>query len=398
MKHLRGYEKFKESRKISENLNPVNEEILGLKLFGGLKELFGKIWDQAVAGMKKQLGKNPEPEKIKVYLDQNILDPNKPTFIFKKLIEDFKNKVETKEDGQKTPDQKCLELVGKILDPVSGALGSGPKSSLQQLYDDLLKNFGKETPTLDIVKYYLETIRNRAIKDYKYAKGPDLKVGKPVVINPKDINFTVADLNHLPDLKKILSPQKDEVAKRKVTYEWVTKTFLVRLDKYLSEIKNEDVDKYIESVGKEVPEAGPEGGYKAGDSVMYKRDNWEKNKAQDIWDKLTDDEKKKPNEGKLKELIDNESIGIKVIKTVEKDFVRFTDVDWVKDNEEILGKVEAKVEGQDDLVTTLKDVKTKNPEAIKKLDNIAKIYQEPDKNKDKIAEIDKLIGGEEEGK
>jgi hypothetical protein len=26
------------------------------------------------------------------------------------------------------------------------------------------------------------------------------------------------------------------------------------------------------------------------------------------------------------------------------------------------------------------------------------MYQEPDKNKDKIAEIDKLIGGEEEGK
>jgi hypothetical protein len=61
-------------------------------------------------------------------------------------------------------------------------------------------------------------------------------------------------------------------------------------------------------------------------------------------------------------------------------------------------KVATKAEGQDDLVNTLKDVKTKNPEAIKKLDNIAKMYQEPDKNKDKIAEIDKLIGGEEEGK
>ena len=131
---------------------------------------------------------------------------------------------------------------------------------------------------------------------------------------------------------------------------------------------------------------------------MYKRDNWEKNKAQDVWDKLTDDEKKKPEGGKLKELIDNESIGIKVIKAVEKDFVRFTDVDWIKDNEEILGKVEAKAEGQDDLVNTLKDVKTKNPEAIKKLGDIAKMYQEPDKNKDKIVEIEKLIGGEEESK
>lgn len=393
MKHLRGYEKFRESKKTSENLNPVNEEILG-GLFGGLKELFGKVWDQAVAGMKKELGKNPEPEKIKGYLDQNILDPNKPTFIFKAVV------------GKDSPffkaptanDQSCLELIGKMLDPVSGGLGSGPEGGLQQLYDDLLKNFGKETPTLDIVKYYLETIRNRAIKDYKYAKGPDLKVGKPAVINPKDINFTLADLTHLPDLKKILTTAKDEKAKRQVTLDWVNKTFLVRLDKYLSEIKNEDVDKYIQSVGKEVPEAAPEGGYKVGDSVMYKRDNWEKNKAQDVWDKLTDDEKKKPEGGKLKELIDNESIGIKVIKAVEKDFVRFTDVDWIKDNEEILGKVEAKAEGQDDLVNTLKDVKTKNPEAIKKLGDIAKMYQEPDKNKDKIVEIEKLIGGEEESK
>ena len=58
-------------------------------------------------------------------------------------------------------------------------------------------------------------------------------------------------------------------------------------------------------------------------------------------------------------------------------------------------KSDAKAEGQDDLVNTLKNVKTKNPEAIKKLDDIANIYQDPDKNKDKIAKIDKLIGGEE---
>jgi hypothetical protein len=389
MKHLRGYEKFKESRKISENLNPVNEEILG-KLFGGLKELFGKVWDQAVAGMKKELGKNPEPEKIKGYLDQNILDPNKPTFIFKAVV------------GKDSPffkaptanDQSCLELIGKMLDPVSGGLGSGPEGGLQQLYDDLLKNFGKETPTLDIVKYYLETIRNRAIKDYKYAKGPDLKVGKPAVINPKDINFTLADLTHLPDLKKILTTAKDEKAKRQVTLDWVNKTFLVRLDKYLSEIKNEDVDKYIESVGKEVPEAGPEGGYKAGDTVIYKRGKFN----DDEWKKITDEEKKKPEEGKMKDLQDKEMIGIKKVKEIKGEDVSFEDADFTKKTSDLLGKVEVKAEGQDDLVNTLKDVKTKNPEAIKKLDDIAKIYQEPDKNKDKIAEIDKLIGGEEEGK
>ena len=58
-------------------------------------------------------------------------------------------------------------------------------------------------------------------------------------------------------------------------------------------------------------------------------------------------------------------------------------------------KSDAKAEGQDDLINTLKDVKTKNPEAIKKLDDIANIYEDPDKNKDKIAKIDKLIGGKE---
>jgi len=389
MKHLRGYEKFKESRKISENLNPVNEEFLG-KLFGGLKELFGKVWDMAVSGMKKALGDNPEPDKIKTYLDQNILDPNKPTFIFKAVV------------GKDSPffkaptanDQSCLELIGKMIDPVSGGLGSGPEGGLQQLYDDLLKNFGKETPTLDIVKYYLETIRNRAIKDYKYAKGPDLVVGKPPVINPKDINFTLTDLTHLPDLKKILTTAKDEKAKRQVTLDYVNKTLVVRLDKYLSEIKKEDVDKYILSVGKEVPEAGPEGGYKAGETVIYKRGKFN----DDEWGKITDEEKKKPEEGKMKDLQDKEMIGIKKVKEIKGENVSFEDADFTKKTSDLLGKVEAKAEGQDDLVNTLKDVKTKNPEAIKKIDSIAKMYQEPDKNKDKITEIDKLIGGEEEGK
>lgn len=386
MKHLRGYEKFRENKKVSENLEPVNEEILG-GLFGGLKELFGKIWDQAVAGMKKELGKNPEPEKVKGYLDQNILDPNKPTFIFKSVV------------GKDSPffkaptanDQSCLELIGKMLDPVSGGLGSGPEGGLQQLYDDLLKNFGKETPTLDIVKYYLETIRNRAIKDYKYAKGPDLKVGKPAVINPKDINFTLTDTSHLPDLKKILTAAKDEKAKRQVTLDWVNKTLMIRLDKYLSEIKNEDVDNYIKSVGKEVPEAGPEGGYKAGDTVIYKRGKFN----DDEWGKITDEEKKKPEEGKMKDLQDKEMIGIKKIKEIKGEDVSFEDADFTKKTSDLLGKVEAKAEGQDDLVNTLKDVKTKNPEGIKKVGDIAKLYQEPDKNKDKIAEIEKVIGGEE---
>lgn len=385
MKHLRGYEKFRENKKNLVNQKPVNEELIGL--FKGLGKLFGKIFDVAVTAMKKVLGDNPEPDQIKKYLDENILDPSKPTFIFKAIV------------GAESPffkaptanDQSCLELIGKMIDPVSGGLGSGPDGGLQQLYDDLLKNFGKETPTLDIVKYYLETIRNRAIKDYKYAKGPDLAVGKLAVINPKDINFTLTDLTHLPDFKKILTTAKDEKAKRQVTLDYVNKTLVVRLDKYLSEIKKEDVDKYILSVGKKVPEAGPEGGYKAGDTVIYKRGKFN----DDEWGKITDEEKKKPEEGKMKDLQDKEMIGIKKVKEIKGEDVSFEDADFTKKTSDLLGKVATKAEGQDDLVNTLKDVKTKNPEAIKKIDSIAKMYQEPDKNKDKITEIDKLIGGEE---
>jgi hypothetical protein len=53
---------------------------------------------------------------------------------------------------------------------------------------------------------------------------------------------------------------------------------------------------------------------------------------------------------------------------------------------------EVKAEGQEDLVKTLGELKTKNADAIKKLGDIAKIYEDPAANKDKIAEIEKVIG------
>ena len=129
---------------------------------------------------------------------------------------------------------------------------------------------------------------------------------------------------------------------------------------------------------------------------MYKRDKWEKNKAQEVWDKLTDDEKKKPDEGKMKDLQDKEMIGIKTIKDVKGDVVSFEGTNVTKKTEDILGKVEGvKAEGQEDLVKTLGELKTKNAESIGKLSQIAKMYQDPDKNKEKIAEIEKQLGGEE---
>lgn len=376
-KYIRKFESFKKNR---YNTQSVNEELLG-----GIINFFKNMWNKAMEELKK-LGPDPDAEEVSTWIADNPFNPGDNNYLFKNILDEFKKQPQAN-------DQSCLQLVDNILNPETGVLG---KQGLQPLFDNLAKAYKDEPATPAMVKFCLEIVRNKAIKQYKYAGGPDLKIGE-AKIDPKKITLDLKDMNHLPDLKKLLTAATDDKKKRDVTLNWTEKTLLVQIDKYADEITQEDVDAYLKSKGIEAPEGG-EGSYKEGDSVLYKRDNWEKNKAQDVWDKLTDDEKKNPNEGKLKELIDNGSIGIKIIKTVEKDFVRFTDVDWIKNNEDVLGKVEAKAEGQEDLVKTLGEVKTKNPEAIKKISDLANLYKDPDANKDKIAEIEKQLGGEEEGK
>ena len=129
-------------------------------------------------------------------------------------------------------------------------------------------------------------------------------------------------------------------------------------------------DKYLdEQIAKYKTDNKIEGGdaqYKVGDKVIYQGDNWEKNKGEDSWKALSDDEKTKPEEGKLKELIDDSVVGVKEIKTVEKDFVRFTDVDWVKNFDEILGKVEGGVGATGNIVLDWGDVELEVKQADQK--------------------------------
>lgn len=371
MKYIKQFESFRKSNKTET----INEELLGSVI-----NFFKNMWNKALEEIKK-LGENPAPEQVETWIDKNPLNPQDNSYLLKGVMDEFAKKPEANE-------QDCLDLIKNILDPQVGSLG---KQGLQSLYDGLLKSFGKEKPTLDIVKFYMETIRNRAIKEYKYAGGPDLKIGTDAKVDDKKIIIDMKDTTHLPEFKKaILAAAQDNKKRKQIAIDWVNKTLLTKLHKYVTEIKDEEVDKYIESLGKEVPEAGPEGGYKPGDSVIYKRDKFN----EDEWKKITDDDKKKPNEGKMKDLQDKEMIGIKKVKEIKGDDVSFEDADFTKKTADLLGKVEAKAEGQEDLVKTLGDVKTKNPEAIKKLGDIAKLYQDPNANKDKIAEIEKQLGEE----
>jgi hypothetical protein len=378
MKYIKQFEKFRNEK----NIEKVNEEI-----FGPIVNFFKGLWQKAVDEIKK-LGKNPSVDQVEEWIDKNPMNPQDDTYVFKGVMDEF-----TKLQETNVNDQTCLDLIKNILDPQVGCLG---KQGLQPLYDNIIKAFGNDTPTIDIIKFAFETIRNRAIKDYKYAGGPDLKVGTDARVDDKKIFIDVkTDSPHLPDFKKVLAGAgQDNKKKKQLTIDWVNKTLVPRLDKYLSEIKNEQIDKYLETVGKEAPEAGPEGGYKTGDNVIYKREKF----VEDEWKKITDAEKLKPNEGKMKELQDKEMIGIKDIKEVKGDDISFEKGDgtlFTKKIDEILGKVEGvKPEGQEDLVKKLGELKTKKPEDIKKVSQYVDFISD-EKNKDKIVELDKIINAGE---
>ena len=375
MKYIRTYESYKNVREFA----PVNEE-----LFGKVINFFKNLWKKSVDDMQKMLGLEPDAQKVEDWVDKNVFNPADDNYIFKGVIDEFTKKPEVNE-------QDCLDLIKNILDPETGCLGD---QGLQPFYDNILQAYGKDSPTLDIVKFYVEYTRNRAIKDYKYAGGPDFKVGQDAKVDPKKIIVDMKDTTHLPDYKKVLLTAGQDGKKRKqLALDWVNKTLIVRLDKYLSEAPDADLEKYVQSVGKEMPEAGPEGGYKPGDSVIYKREKF----SEDEWKKVTDEDKKKPEEGPMKDLQDKEMIGIKKVKEIKGEDVSFEDADFTKKTSDLLGKVEGeKAEGQEDLVKKLGDLKTKDPESIKKVGSFVDFISD-EANKDKVAEIDKIIGGGEEG-
>jgi hypothetical protein len=231
----------------------------------------------------------------------------------------------------------------------------------------------------------METIRNRAIKDYKFAGGPDLKVGQPTKLDSTKKILELDDSTHLPDFKKILKTATDDGKKKEVAVNWVNKTLIPRLEKYATEVTDDEVNVYLKTKGIETTSD-----YKVGDNVIYKREKFN----QTNWDALTDDDKKTPTEGKVKDLETNEEIGIKKISKIEGEKISFEGADFTKLTSDILIKVESnQAIGQEELVNTLKDLKSKNPDSIQKINNISKLYSDPIVNKSKIEEIEKTIGG-----
>ena len=369
------YVKTFESHRNSKNLEPVNEELLG-----GVINFFKNLWNKAIAELDK-LGENPKQEDITSWIGKNTLNPSDDSYMFKQQMDDFKKKPEAN-------DQDALTLVDSILNPETGALG---KQGLQPMMDALTKKYvPKQGETMHWIpadtKYVFTTIRNKSIAQYKFAGGPT--DGK---VDPKKINVDLKDMVHLPDVKKILTAATDGKKKKDAIINWVEKTLIPQLVKFEQAITVEELNKNLEVLKITFGNA-PEGGYKVGDNVVYKREKFDQAK----WDALTDDDKKKPNEGKMKEL-QAEEIGIKKISKIEGDKVSFEGADFTKTMADILMKTEeVKAEGQEDLVKKLGELKTKKPDDIKKVGTFVDFISD-EANKDKVAEIDKIIGGGAEG-
>lgn len=370
MKYVRNFESFRNKKS-----EPVNEELLG-----GLINFFKNMWNKATEELKK-LGEKPTMDQLDNWIENNIFNPSSATYLFKSVIETFKKKPEANNED-------CLKLVDDILDPQTGVLGT---QGLQPLYDDLLKSFGKNLAPLETIKFYFETARNKAIKDYKFAGGPDLKVGEESKVNPEDKKMDLTDNKHLPDLKKVLQGVGEDNKKRKESsVSWVEKVLIPRLLKYIQEIKPEEVKAYLDSKNIEQEETTTEE-YKVGDIVVYKRDKFN----EEEWKSLSDDEKKKPEEGKMKEL-QNDQIGIKEIKSISGDEVGFEDAEgkpFKKTISDILMKSGGdKSEEAKKAAESLGKIKD-DPEKMKTVADIADILQD-DTKKDQIDQIKKIVGGE----
>jgi hypothetical protein len=372
MKYVRTFESFRNKKS-----EPVNEELLG-----GLLDFFKGLWGKAVENLKK-LGDNPAPADISKWTTEGPFNPQSEFYVFKSVMEEFKKKPEANNED-------CLTLVDNMLDPETGALG---KQGLQSLYETLGNAFGKDNlAPLETVKFIMESVRNRAIKDFKYAGGPDLKVGEEAKVDPNAKKMDLTDTTHLPDFKKILQAAgEDNKKKAQDAVGWVEKTLLPALTKYESEITDDQIGEYLKSKNIEVAAGGP-GEIEAGNTVVYKRDKFN----EEEWKKVTDDDKKKTDEGPMKDLQDKEMIGIKKVKEVSGDDISFEDADFKKKKEDILMKVEVdQNEEAKKAAESLGKIKD-DPDKMKTVAELADMLQD-DAKKDQVEQIKKIISGEGEG-
>ena len=411
MKYIKKYESFKK-----QNAEPVNEEFLG-KLIGGIKGLFKKAQERS---NKAKGGKEVEviyqkyltmitSELAKTaQIDLNVMAASKgdlPAAAGATTNDaNAKLAVDTLKKKKVVMDQIVQKIKAMALKEMDAILtkfgGAAANPQLKIIIDTKKDQF--EMDYLNAKIAYLDKAGDKTMvaaiskerdalsksieddfKDFDTAKAVTYAVGDEVIYLLKDKKPEEYDKTKKPeDQKAIVGVHK-----------------IAELDGDNFTLEDEKGEPTIKTTGKEIMgkvEGGePAEEYKVGDNVIYKRGKFN----EESWKKITDDDKKKPNEGPMKDLQDNEEIGIKKISKIEGDKVSFEDADFTKTMADILGKTEggAQVEGQEDLQKKLGEMKSK-PEELKKVSKYVD-FMSDEKNAAKVEEIEKIIGegGQEEG-
>lgn len=424
MKYIKRYESFK-----TEPSDSVNEELLG-KLIGGIKNLFKKgmerinktkggkeieaiyqkylkmIHDQLQKSTQIDLnlaaaskGEGPaEAAKIKKegysFDGQNIFEADDANA--KLAVEALKKKkaimdqivAKLKDQAMKEMDAVLKKFGGASENPQLSALLQAKKDEFDIAYLNAQLSYldaaGDKTMVAEISKKRDAIVKNMdaKLKDFDTLKPVEYKEGDNVIYLLKG--------KKPEDYKKDKKPedQKDVVGVHKISK--------IEGDNFTLEDQDgkPTITKTVAEIMGKVEGQGQEEGeeYKEGDNVIYLLQD--KEKAE--WEALSDDEKKNPTEGKAAEIV-----GVKPIEKIEGDNIVFLDKDGKpnikKEKDKIMGKAEApKAEGQEDLVKKLGELKSKKPEEIKKVASYVDFIND-EKNKDKVAEIEKIIGagGEE---
>jgi len=409
MKYIKRYESFK-------NSEPVNEEFLG-KLIGGIKNLFKKgqerinkakggkeievIYQKFLTMITTELAKTAQ-------IDLNVAAAAKGDLpaapgattndANAKLAVDTLKKKKTimdqivkkiKENALKEMDAVLTKFGGAAANPQLKIIIDSKKDQFEMDYLNAqiayLDKAGDKTMIAAVTKDRdaLSKKIEDDFKEFDTAKAVTYAVGDEVIYLLQDKKPEEYDKTKKPeDQKAIVGVHK-----------------IAELDGDNFTLEDDEGKPTIKKTGKEIMgkvegDEKAEVEYKVGDNVIYKREKFN----EESWKKITDDDKKKPNEGPMKDLQDKEEIGIKKISKIEGDKVSFEGADFTKTMADILGKVEGgeKAEGQEDLVKKLGELKSKKPEDIKKVSNYVD-FMSDEKNAAKVEEIEKIIGegGEE---
>jgi predicted XRE-type DNA-binding protein len=442
MKYIKRYESFK-----NQNSEPVNEEFLG-KLIGGIKNLFKKgqerinktkggkeieaVYQKYLKMIHDQLSKSAN-------IDLNIAAASKGEEAKPNLMAAATGSLPGTPATPGAPATPAKESVNyKKSEKVFEADDANAQANAKLAVDTLKK---KKTIMDQIVK----KLKDQALKEMEAiltkfggaAANPQLNIIMKTKQDQFEMDYLNAQIAYLDAagdktmvseiskkrdviMKKIEGEMKEFDTAVAVKYEVGDEVIYLLKDKKPEEynktkkpedqkaivgvhkiaeidgdnftLEDEKGEPTIKKTGKEimgkVEGAEGEGEYKAGDMVMYLL----KNKKKEEFDALTDDEKAKPTEGKAAEIV-----GVKKIEKAEGDKITFLDKEGkptiLKTLAEIMGKTEAgeKVEGQEDLVKKLGELKTKNPDDIKKVSSYVD-FMSDEKNAAKVAEIEKIIG------